>query len=191
MEGLDRIKLRGRGPSVVAATVAAMAAFALGIMLWLQFHQGVQPCGLCIYQRLAAILLIVLLLLSLPGSWTWRRASWIGAIVVSLGGAGLAGWQWHLAAAAASRVRACTAVQLLPASSFAPGTLAGSLAAALAGRGSCAVAGQARWLGWPVTHWSLLFFLLAALLVLWAVWSCWQKPLVGTFREESEGRQIR
>lgn len=82
MEGLDRIKLRGRGPSVVAATVAAMAAFALGIMLWLQFHQGVQPCGLCIYQRLAAILLIVLLLLGLPGSWTWRRASWIGAIVV-------------------------------------------------------------------------------------------------------------
>ncbi|MGC9238045.1 MAG: disulfide bond formation protein B [Acidithiobacillus sp.] len=191
MEGLDRVTLRGRAPAAVAIAVAATAAAALGLMLWLQFHRGLLPCSLCIYQRLAIVLLIVLVLLGLWGSAPWRRASWSGAVLASLAGAGLAGWQWHLAAAAASRVRACTAVQLLPESSFAPGTLAGSLAAALAGKGSCAVAGQARWLGWPITHWSLLFFLLSALLIAWALWSR-SRTLAGkTSGNGAQWRQLR
>jgi len=191
MAGFDRVALKGRAPAALAIVLALAATAALGLMLWLQFHGGVRPCSLCIYQRLATVLLILLLLSGLWGLPAWRRASWSGALLASLAGAGLAGWQWHLAAAAASRVRACTAIQLLPESNFAPGTLAGSLASALAGKGSCAVAGQARLLGWPITHWSLLFFLLTALLIAWAVWSHFRILGSDPSRERAEGRQVR
>ena len=149
------------------ATLSLLAGLgALGAVLYLQFAEAVQPCSLCIYQRLADLLMMIAILL---GFFILRRWLWSLASLSALSGAALAGWQWHLANAAADRVQACATIQLWPSQDFSTGSLSGGLTAALAGHGSCAIAGQQKLAHWPITHWSVAFFLGCALLLIVAV----------------------
>ncbi|MEY2341856.1 disulfide bond formation protein B [Acidithiobacillus sp. IBUN Pt1247-S3] len=155
--------------SPVLAAVSLLAGLtALGAVLYLQFADIVQPCSLCIYQRLADL---AMLLAIAVGFFIARRWLWTLGVLAALTGAVLAGWQWHLTSAAARQVHACAAIQLLPSQGFSSDSFAGNLATALAGHGSCAVAGQQKIAGWPITHWSLAFFLVCAALLLLAVLS--------------------
>ena len=153
--------------SLALAAVSVLAGLAaLAAVLYLQFADAVQPCSLCIYQRLSDL---VMLLAIAAGFFAGRRWLWSLGVLAALTGAALAGWQWHLASAAARQVRACAAIQLLPTQGFSSGSFAGSLATALAGHGSCALAGQQEIAGWPITHWSVAFFLACATLLALAV----------------------
>ncbi|MCE5393183.1 MAG: disulfide bond formation protein B [Acidithiobacillus sp.] len=145
---------------------------ALGLVLWLQFVQRVEPCSLCIWQRLADVLM--LLLLGLGALWKpLRFGLWVLAACAALGGAVLALQQWQLATSVSGQ-GVCSAVQLLPSSHWGGHSFADHLSAAFAGQGSCALAGQQTLAGWPLTHWSLLFFLGAALAIMVALLLSWQ-----------------
>jgi disulfide bond formation protein DsbB len=150
------------------AGLAELAGLAgLALVLYLQFARQVPPCSLCIYQRLADLAMILLILI---GFFVLRRWSWALAGIAAGVGAILAAWQWHLADIAAQhRVEACANIQLLPQTVFSSPAISSPLASALTGQGSCAVAGAHRLLGWPITHWSLAFFLACALLLTLAV----------------------
>ncbi len=148
---------------LLALLAAVLGAAALGIVLWLQFRGHMAPCSLCIYQRLADLAVMVLAVAGLFSPAGLRALFWLPATLAAATGAGLAGWQWHLAQGATAEV--CTAAQLMPPEAFAPGSLAGSIAMALTGYGSCAIAGQHHWLGVPLVAWSLGFFLVCALLL--------------------------
>ncbi|MBU2807043.1 disulfide bond formation protein B [Acidithiobacillus ferrooxidans F221] len=154
---------------LIAVLVAGAAAGAFVLVLWLQFARGDEPCSLCVYQRLANV--AVLLIVGMGFFWTGaaRRGLWILASVYALAGAGLAGWQWHLSAIASHAPEACTAVDIFRSGgSFGP--WGNEAASVFSGQGSCAAAGARTLAGWPVTHWSLVFFLTCTVLLWLAQW---------------------
>ena len=156
-------------PSLIAALVVLAAASALALALWLQFAMDYTPCSLCIYQRLANLAVLVIVVMGLFWTGAAQRGLWLLASTYALAGAGLAGWQWHLTAVAAHTVERCAAVNLFPGErSFGP--LGKDFASALSGHGSCAAAGIRTLAGWAVTHWSLVFFLACAILLWLAQW---------------------
>ncbi|WP_308389346.1 disulfide bond formation protein B [Acidithiobacillus sp. AMEEHan] len=160
--------------SPILAILALLAGLAaLGTVLYLQFVGAIQPCSLCIYQRVADLAMLSAIGI---GFFVGRRWLWSLAALAALTGAALAGWQWHLAHAATRKVQACAAVQLLSQENFSSGSFAGNLASALAGHGSCAIAGQQRFWGLPITHWSVAVFLLCALWLLLAIFFSTRRP---------------
>ncbi len=156
-------------PSLIAVLVVLAATSAFALALWLQFAKDYTPCSLCIYQRLANLAVLVIVVMGLCWTGAARRGLWLLASAYALAGAGLAGWQWHLTAVAAHTVERCAAVNLFPGErSFGP--WGKDFASALSGHGSCAAAGIRTLAGWPVTHWSLVFFLACAILLWLAQW---------------------
>ncbi|PKY12163.1 disulfide bond formation protein B [Acidithiobacillus marinus] len=142
---------------------AGILAFAL--VLWLQFARSEQPCSMCVYQRLADIAVMVIVTMGFFWQGGIRRGLWILAALYALAGAALAGWQWHLTQMATARVDTCASVQVFQGSP-ALGGWGKAFAATLSGHGSCALAGTRTLLGWPVTHWSIAFFLGCAVILL-------------------------
>ncbi|MBU2788634.1 disulfide bond formation protein B [Acidithiobacillus sp. VAN18-1] len=155
--------MRKYGIDGIAAFAVFSGSAALGIVLWLQFDQGIAPCSLCIDQRLADLLMIA----SAAGAILWRggmRPALLGvAALAALGGAAAGAWQWHLVAMA-PQVESCSAVRFLE-TPPAWGPWGSDFAASLSGQGSCVTAGSKRWLGLPITHWSVLVFTANALLL--------------------------
>jgi len=89
-----------RTPRAVLAWTAAFAALALALALFLQHGMGLQPCPLCILQRVALILAGAIALAgALLGRGSGAQRAWIGAsMLAALTGAGIAGWHaWILA----------------------------------------------------------------------------------------------
>jgi protein dithiol:quinone oxidoreductase len=76
----------------VLLVIALSSLALLGAALYLQHVENMQPCPLCIIQRyaFAAIALICLLFVALPGSVTRLGARLAG--LAALSGAGVAGW---------------------------------------------------------------------------------------------------
>src|SRR5690606_20283417 len=86
-----------------------LCAGLLAYAYYTQFHLGLQPCPLCIFQRVAVIALgAVFLLAALQGPRGWGRRVYAGLLaLVALAGAGVAGrhvWIQHLPA---DQVPAC------------------------------------------------------------------------------------
>ena len=156
-------------PSLIAVLVVLAATSALALALWLQFAMDYTPCSLCVYQRLANLAVLVIVVLGLFWTGAAQRGLWLLASAYALAGAGLAGWQWHLTAVATHRVERCAAVNLLP-GEHRFGSWGKDFASALSGHGSCAAAGARTLAGWPITHWSLVFFLICAVLLWLAQW---------------------
>ena len=155
--------MRKYGIDGIAAFAVLSGSAALGIVLWLQFDRSIAPCSLCIYQRLADLLMIT----AGGAALLWRGGMrpallWIAALA-ALGGAAAGAWQWHLVAMA-PQVESCSAVRFLE-TSPAWGPWGSDFAASLSGQGSCVTAGGKRWLGLPITHWSVLVFAGNALLL--------------------------
>ena len=79
-------------------TVAIACIALLGVALYLQFVEHMQPCPLCIIQRyaFAAIALVCLIFAWLPHGGR-RFGAWLGSLL-ALTGAGTAGWHiWVMA----------------------------------------------------------------------------------------------
>ena len=81
---------------IALACVGAMTA-----ALWLQHHQGLEPCPLCIFQRVAVIGVGVLTLLTAlcNPAGVMRRIGAAAVALTALGGLGVAGrhvWLQHL-----------------------------------------------------------------------------------------------
>lgn len=154
-----------RRASWLAGLVICAGILAFALVLWLQFARAEQPCSLCVYQRLADLAVILIVAMGFFWQGGIRRGLWILAALYALAGAALAGWQWHLAQMAKARLDSCAAVQVFQGNP-ALGSWGKAFAATLSGHGSCALAGTRTLAGWPVTHWSILFFLGCAVILL-------------------------
>lgn len=143
---------------------AALLAFAL----YTQLHGGLEPCPLCIFQRVAfAALGVVLLIAGLhaPRRRTGRAVYGVLAFIAGLAGIGIAGrhvWLQHLPA---DQVPMCGPglnylMEAMP--------LAGVIRKVLTGSGECA---RVDWsfLGLSMPEWSLLWFVVLTLWVLLAL----------------------
>ncbi|TWI00913.1 disulfide bond formation protein DsbB [Luteimonas cucumeris] len=145
------------------AVCAALIAFAL----YSQFHMGLEPCPLCIFQRVAfAALGIVFLVggLHAPRSAGGRRGYGVLALLAAGVGMAIAGrhvWLTHLPA---DQVPSCG-----PPLAFMMETNAFTdvVRKVLTGSGECA---KVDWsfLGLSMPAWSLLWFVLLACWALWA-----------------------
>jgi disulfide bond formation protein DsbB len=146
-----------------AACLVGFAACALliGYALYLQFHDFLEPCPLCIFQRIAfATLGIVFLLAGLhaPRGAGGRRAWGVLALLAAAAGIGIAGrhvWLQHLPA---DQVPMCGPGLNFLMEAF---PLSSVIRTVLTGSGECA---KVDWtfLGLSMPEWSLACFLLFA-----------------------------
>lgn len=142
------------------ALSAAACAGLLGFGYYLQFAQGLEPCPLCVLQRLAFLAFGLIALLGAllgPGALGTRLLAGLG-LLAALAGAGVAGRQVWLQSLPADRVPACGPgldymVQNFP--------LSKTLAMVLRGSGECA---ENAWqfLGLGIAAWALVWFALLA-----------------------------
>lgn len=150
-----------------AACFAGFAACALliGYALYLQFHDFLEPCPLCIFQRIAfAALGIVFLLAGLhaPRGTAGRRTWGVLALLAAAAGIAVAGrhvWLQHLPA---GQVPMCGPGLNFLMEAF---PLSSVIRTVLTGSGECA---KVDWtfLGLSMPEWSLAWFLLFAAWIL-------------------------
>lgn len=91
----------------------AVACFAMfGYALYLEHYQGLEPCPLCIFQRVAVLALGCALLLAAALPTAWRIAGNISALLVAvagLSGAGVAARHLYIQSLPAGQVPSCGA----------------------------------------------------------------------------------
>lgn len=134
---------------------------------YFQYVEGMEPCPLCIFQRVAVFSLGVWFLLHglhkpLAGS-RWHKLYNIGGLITTMVGAGIAGRHAYLQNLPADEVPACGPsldylVDMLP--------FMDVLDVVLKGSGECA---KVSWdlLGLSMPAWLLLFFVATMLLLTW------------------------
>jgi disulfide bond formation protein DsbB len=92
-----RARLDAIGARWIYVAVAAAALGLIAAALFMQHVVGLNPCPLCIFQRIAYLLLAIMALLA-----AWRaprrsaRAFGVAAIAFALTGAGIAAWHVRL-----------------------------------------------------------------------------------------------
>lgn len=146
----------------VLLAVAFMSLALLAYALYLQHVQNMLPCPLCIMQRyaFAAVAVICLIFAMLPRGTT-RLGANLGALA-ALGGAGVAGW--HLWVKAHPSV-SCgidpleTSLNKIPTAELLPFLFKAD--------GLCTT-DYAPILGLSIPQWSLLWFAVFAILLIWA-----------------------
>lgn len=147
-------------PVLVAVAIASLAL--LGYALYLQHAQDMLPCPLCIIQRyvFALIAVICLLFAALPRG-AIKFGAFLGALT-AIGGTGVAGW--HLWVKAHPTV-SCgidpleTSLNRIPTAELLPFIFKAD--------GLCSTE-YAPILGLSIPQWSLAWFALFAVLLLWA-----------------------
>ncbi|HRD69152.1 MAG TPA: disulfide bond formation protein B [Legionella sp.] len=131
-----------------------ITAFVLFASFYFQYVEGMQPCPLCLMQRLCVFLLLVLLGLSLG---TMRKAHWVSLIqvVIASGGLFFSLRQLWLQSLPAESAPACMPGLDVLVRYFPWQTVAHAL---FWGAGDCA---EKSWvfLGVPMAGWSALYFL--------------------------------
>jgi len=133
-------------------------ALALGYAYFMQYYMGLEPCNLCIFQRLAIVKLgIVFLLAALhnPGGWgRWVYSGLLG--LIALGGAALAGRQLWLQNLPADQVPACGPGLDYMLEVF---SITETIGMVLQGSGDCA---EVQWvfLGLSIPGWTLVLFVI-------------------------------
>jgi disulfide bond formation protein DsbB len=147
-------------PRLIFASLALLCGCLLGFGYYLQFQEGLEPCPMCIFQRLCYILLLgtgAVAFIHSPAETGLRcYVALIG--VFALLGAGIAGRQTWLQHLPEDRIPACGPgldfmLEMYP--------LADVIKQALRGTGECAEV-HWRFLGASIAEWSLLWFLLIA-----------------------------
>ncbi|MEO5596293.1 MAG: disulfide bond formation protein B [Lysobacteraceae bacterium] len=135
---------------------ALICAGLMGYALYSEFHLHLEPCPLCIFQRIAMIALgVVFLLGSLlaPGSVGGRRAWAVLAIMTALAGAAIACRHLWLQSLPADQVPACGP----PLSFMMNWPFEKMLTAVFKGSGECAEVNW-RFLGLAMPAWTLISF---------------------------------
>ena len=146
---------------------AAVCAALLGYGFYLQYHDGQDPCPLCLVQRgFYFLLLFVFLLAAIHGP---RKAGTvfygIVAFLAATGGAAVAGRQVWLQHLPPDQVPKCGTDLYFMLDNF---PLAKIVTNLLKGSGECAEV-KWRFLGLSIAEWSLLWFVLFAAMSLWAI----------------------
>ena len=141
------------------ATVGAMA-FAL----WLEHGRGLEPCPLCVFQRVAMVATGLVFLLAALHAPTGLVGRWVYALLLwstAGAGVGVAGRHVWLQSLPEDRVPACG-----PTLDFLTDSLPlwEVVATVLRGDGNCAII-DAAWLGISLPAWTLVGFVA---LMLWA-----------------------
>lgn len=152
--------------------------FLLGMGAYFQFVDGLDPCPLCISQRIAIFLVGVCFLVAFihnPEACGIKTYAIVGA-VLALGGAGLSTrhvWLQHLPP---DQVPECVGGSLEYMLKYFP--LTDTLKLMLNGTGDCA---EVNWtmLGFSMPAWTLLAFLLLATLSILQFWNTPNNPKSG------------
>jgi disulfide bond formation protein DsbB len=138
--------------------IFAVCLALLGFGLYLEHGMGLEPCPLCIFQRIAYITVAVIAFIALlHGFGGVSSRIYCGLIALAaLGGAVIAGRQVWLQHLPADKVPACG-----PGLDYILDTfpLAKALKMVLGGSGECAEV-QWQFLGFSIAEWSLICFLL-------------------------------
>ena len=156
--------------------VAFLCSGLLSFGYYLQFFQEIEPCPLCIFQRLAYITVIAIALVGLlhgPVNFMLRIYSGLIGIAALIGGS-IAGWHVRLQHLPPDEVPECGPgldymLDVFP--------LTDTIRMAFTGSGECA---EVSWtfLGFSIPEWSLLWF---SLLTVAAAWHGFRKKLYGPF----------
>jgi disulfide bond formation protein DsbB len=145
-----------------AALGALVCALLLGYGYYLQYVDGLQPCPLCLVQRLFFYaVLIVFLLAAVHGRWRWLYASLV--MLFAAGGVAAAGRQVWLQSLPPDKVPQCGPDLYFMLENF---PLSRTLKTLVSGTGECAVVDWT-FLGFSIAEWSLGWF---ALLFFYALW---------------------
>ncbi len=138
-------------------TLAGICVALLGVGYYLQFHDGLEPCPLCIFQRIAYFAVAVLALIAGAHKPHFRGATIYAALIFLAAalGAGVAGRQVWLQHLPADRVPECGPgldflLEMYP--------LVETIRTVLRGSGDCA---KVDWtmLSFSIAEWSLLCFI--------------------------------
>jgi protein dithiol:quinone oxidoreductase len=148
---------------------AAICAALLGFAMYVQFQLFIDPCPLCVLQRMVFIALGLVFLIGAlhgPGGRLGRRVYGGLAAALAATGSGIAGWHVWLQMQPPSLTASCGMgwqgmVQTLP--------LHQAVIRAFSGSGDCAEVDWA-FLGLSMPAWTLLWFLGLAFGALWAGW---------------------
>ncbi len=157
-----------KSPRLFYLLLTLGCASLLGFGYYLQYVEGVEPCPLCIFQRIAYFAVVIIGFVALvhgPEKIALRIYSTL-ITIASLTGAGIAARQVWLQHLPANKVPECGASldYMLEVFSFAE-----TLQKVLTGSGECAVVDWT-FLGFSIAEWSLLcFIVLAALGILHVV----------------------
>lgn len=142
-----------------------LCAALVGTALYFQHVKGIEPCPLCIFQRLTVIALGVVLLVAAihdPGAVARRVYGALIALVAGTG-VGIAARHVWLQSLPPDQVPECGPGLEYMLKAF---PLGEALSMVLSGSGECAEV-QWRLLGIAIPGWNLLFFSLATLAGLW------------------------
>jgi len=149
------------------AAGAMVCAILLGYGFYLQYHDGQDPCPLCLVQRgfyFALLFLFALAALHGPG-----KAGMVGyglaGLVFALGGAATAGRQVWLQHLPADQVPVCGPDLYYMLDNF---PMAKVITNLFRGSGQCAEVTW-RFLGLSIAEWSLAWFVVFVLLCVWAM----------------------
>lgn len=158
-----RLSRRLLRPRALYLGVAITAAALIGFAIYLQEHEGLEPCPLCILQRYAFVAVGALALLAaLLPRVLGRVAAWLG-IVSAIAGAGVGAWhvwlQLHPPRASACGPSLEYLVENLP--------LGRALPRIFQGYGDCTDI-QWRFLGLSIPAWSLASLLALAVVLAFA-----------------------
>jgi disulfide bond formation protein DsbB len=155
---LIRARLDALGARWIYVAVAAGALGLIGAALFMQHVVGLNPCPLCIFQRIAYFLLALAAGLA---AWRTPRASarWFGVAGIGCALAGAAVAAWHVRLLQAPESLACgpglhVMLENFPLTQVLPRVFAGS--------GDCTDA-SAVFLGISLAGWSLVGFLVLIL----------------------------
>ena len=153
-------------------TLAVVSLGLIGIALLLQHVVGLDPCPLCIFQRIAYFALALFALLA--ASLSPRASSrWLGGLVLlsALTGAGIAGW--HVWLQMNPQGMSCgpglaTMLENFPLTEVLPKVFRGS--------GDCS---ESAWtlLGLTIADWSLLWFVILSAATMYVLFARRFRPL--------------
>lgn len=151
-----------------AALGAGICAALLGYALYVQHGMFMQPCPLCILQRVAFLAMGVFFLL---GAITGERPAWLcklSAVLVfvsAMFGAGIAGWHVYLQSLPPGEVPSCGGMDISYMLEAFP--MQKVVEKIFTGSGECAVVDW-HWLGLSMPAWTLVWYVILGVGTLWA-----------------------
>jgi protein dithiol:quinone oxidoreductase len=162
--------LRGSFRTQYLLGFAACAAL-LGYAFYAQLHDGLEPCPLCIFQRVAFLVLGIVFLvggLHAPRGSGGRRTYGVLALVAALVGIAIAGNHVRLTHLPPDQVPACGPgldymLEAMP--------ITGVIRKVMTGSGECATVDWT-FLGLSMPAWSLAWFVLLAI---WAAYAAFRR----------------
>ncbi len=160
-------------PRIAYTTLAVVSLALIGIALLLQHLVGLDPCPLCIFQRIAyfAFALFALVAAALSRRTAGR---WFGVLMLlsALTGAGIAGW--HVWLQMNPQGMSCgpglgAMLENFPLTDVLPKVFRGS--------GDCS---ESAWtlLGLTIAQWSLLWFVILSIATLYVLFARRFRPLI-------------